>query len=99
MAADFADAFRAVRGLEGLEIPDFAVPEDQHAPRLEIFIESGKRQAGFLHVGLLIWRASPSPPASSSRSRPNASGRLCSKPPTVMPAGVVVTVSISTISV
>ena len=35
---------------EAFEIPDFALAEDQHATGLEIFVEAGQREAGFLDM-------------------------------------------------
>ena len=40
----------ARRRLEALEIADLALAEDQHASRLEVFVEAGQREAGLLDV-------------------------------------------------
>ena len=36
--------------VQALEEPDLALAEDQHAARLEVFVEAGQREAGLLHV-------------------------------------------------
>src|SRR5581483_5883349 len=38
------------RGVEPLEVANFALAEDQDAPRLQILLKAGEREAGLLHV-------------------------------------------------
>ena len=40
----------AIGGIEALEIADFAVAEDEHAPFAQVFVEPCEREAGLLHV-------------------------------------------------